>query len=213
MALQAFLSFEGGVPVKGSAQQKGREGKIVVSGVRHEVVSVLDDRGLPKGSPKHSPFVVIKNFDSGSTALHAAQVAGTVFSKAILEFWRMPPRGGIDENYMTIVLQGARISAYRTFMDDMRRQENQLIPEYEEVSFAYEKIHWKYKADKEAPGDSTNLAVEFRTPEHLDEKIERAIGEKITEAAKAVADSITGGIKDAVKDETKDAVTPDALKK
>jgi type VI secretion system secreted protein Hcp len=209
MALQAFLSFEGGVPVKGSAQQKGREGKVVVSGFRHEVVSSIDDKGLPKSNPRHGPAVILKNFDSASPALHAAHVAGTVFSKATIEFWRMPPRGGMEENYMTIVLQGARVCAYRTCMDDMRRQENQLLPEYEEVSLVYEKIHWKYKADKEAPGDSTMIAVEYRRPEYLDERIERVIGEKLVEGAKAIAGSVADGVKDAVKSRAEEAVAPE----
>jgi type VI secretion system secreted protein Hcp len=209
MALYAFMTITGEANIQGSAQQKGREGKIVVFGVRHDIVSPTDKDGMPVASDtKFGPLVVSKNFDSASPALHAAHIAGKLLSKVSVEFWRMPPRGGQEENYMTITLTGAKVLSYRTVMDDARKQENQLIPEYEEVGFAYEQVHWKYSADKEKPGDSSNVAVKYRREEYFEERLGRTLTDFLKELPKSVSD----GVKDAIKTQTKEAVSPEKEK-
>ena len=209
MALYAFMTITGEANIQGSAQQKGREGKIVVFGVRHEIVSPTDVDGMPIASEtKFGPLVVSKNFDSASPALHAAHIAGKLLSKVSVEFWRMPPRGGQEENYMTITLTGAKVLSYRTLMDDARKQENQLIPEYEEVAFAYEQVHWKYSADKEKPGDSSNVAVKYRREEYFEERL----GLTLTTFLKELPKSVSDGVKDAIKTQTKEAVSPEKEK-
>ena len=214
MALYAFLSVAGDTAIKGSAQQKGREGKVVVFAVRHEIVSPVDAEGMPVAmSTKFGPLVISKNFDSASAPLHAAHVAGKKLSKVTVEFFRIPPRGysgtgGGEENYMTIVLTGAKVLSYRTFMDDARRQENQVLAEYEEVGFAYEEIFWKYNADKEVSNDSSNIAVQLRREEHFEERL----GNTLTTFLKELPKSVSDGVKDAIKTQTKEAVSPEKEK-
>src|SRR5262249_52885791 len=128
MGMNAFLTLPG---IKGSARQKDREGKIVVSGVVHEVVSDLDfapqtvitrRRGpeaigtvrlvnsvVKAGDATHKPLVVTKDLDQSSPLLHGAMglkdsKSATVFPEVTIEFWRMPPSGGIEENHFTITL-------------------------------------------------------------------------------------------------------------
>lgn len=75
MALNAYLKLKGQKQgdVKGSVTQKGRENKIMVIAVSHEVVSPRDmASGLPSGKRQHKPFLVTKELDKSSPLLYKA---------------------------------------------------------------------------------------------------------------------------------------------
>ncbi|HZF48038.1 MAG TPA: type VI secretion system tube protein Hcp, partial [Polyangiaceae bacterium] len=58
MALNAYLKLKGQTQgeIKGSVTQKGREGKIMVIAVSHEIMSPRDPAsGLPTGKRMHKP--------------------------------------------------------------------------------------------------------------------------------------------------------------
>src|SRR3954451_14203214 len=73
MALQAYLKMKGQRlgDIKGSITQKGRENKIRVIAVSHEIVSPRDAAsGLPTGKRMHKPFVITKELDKASPLLY-----------------------------------------------------------------------------------------------------------------------------------------------
>ncbi|MCB9881973.1 MAG: type VI secretion system tube protein Hcp [Planctomycetes bacterium] len=198
MALHAFLTVPN---IKGSARQKGREGKIAVVAFKHEVQSDRDEYGLPKKGPKHGALLVTKQFDLASPGLHGAHANNETFNEVRLEFWRLPPSGGGEENHLTIALGKARIASIRSFMDDVRKPEGSLLSEYEEVAFCYEQIAWSYQSGDGK--DSASSTVVERVEEYWDEKFERIVGD----AAQAVGKAVTDGLKEAVKGFTKDTAT------
>lgn len=155
MALQAYLTLKiGGTPVPGSSRFKGREGQMLVNAVRHEIGTDRDQNGQPKGEPKHRSFTIVKDIDVGSALLHRALRDNVTFSLFLIEFTRFPPAGGQQEIHYSIGLQKAKITAIRSVMANVRVADNQPLPEYEEVSFAYEDIAWNWSGKGDGSGDS-----------------------------------------------------------
>jgi len=77
MVLNAYLKLKGQKQgtIKGSVTQKGREGKIAVIAVTHEIISLRDAAsGLPTGKRMHKPFVITKKLDKSSPLLYNALV-------------------------------------------------------------------------------------------------------------------------------------------
>ena len=191
MALDAFLTVPG---LKGSARQKTREGKSHVIAASHHIERT--DDGLV-----HRPFTVRKPLDAMSPGLANALADGTPFKGMVMiEHWRMPPGGGVEENYYTVYLQGAKVVGIKLTMPYIKMEATSQLAEYEEVSFAYENISWRYKADKEAESKSTPMpAKEFMADEEA--MIVKFFGDKAKDFAKdigaAVAVAVKGQIKDA----------------
>src|SRR5438093_8359888 len=74
-AINGYLSLTGQKQkeIKGGVTQKGREGKIAVIAVSHEIVSPRDPQsGLPTGQRVHKPLVITKELDKSSTLLYNA---------------------------------------------------------------------------------------------------------------------------------------------
>ena len=106
MALDAFLTVPG---LKGSARQKGREGKSHVIAATHHIETT--DKGAV-----HHPFIVRKPLDQMSPGLAQALVEGKALGMVTVEHWRMPPTGGQEENYYTAFLDGAKVMAIKQTM-------------------------------------------------------------------------------------------------
>src|SRR4051794_3294922 len=90
MALNAYLKLKGQKQgeIKGSVTQKGREGKIMVIAVSHEIVSPRDAAsGLPTGKRMHKPFVITKELDKSSPLLYSVLCTNENVSEWELQFW------------------------------------------------------------------------------------------------------------------------------
>lgn len=194
MGMNAFLSIPN---VKGSARQKHAAGKIVVSGVTAEVNAELDWKsGRPeKKKSKHKPMVITKDIDLASPALHTALHNGTKWDVVTLEFWRMPPSGGSDENYYTIAMNGVQVTGIKTIMVNNRKPENQLLPEQEEVSISYESIVYGFNSEGKQGGTeaaktakSEVLPAEFEIP--AEAKVKELAVDAGKDAGKAIASEV-----------------------
>src|SRR4051812_48469125 len=90
MALNAYLKLKGQKTgeIKGSVTQKGREGKIMVIAVSHEIISPRDPAsGLPTGKRMHKPFVITKELDKSSPLLLGVLTTNENISDWELQFW------------------------------------------------------------------------------------------------------------------------------
>jgi type VI secretion system secreted protein Hcp len=146
MALNAYLSLTGQRqgPIRGSVTQKGREGKIMVIGVMHEIVCPRDpSSGLPTGKRVHKPLTVLKEVDRSSPLLYAVLTSNESISAARLDFWT-PTAAGTERQHYTVRLTGANISGIFLKMANVRSPKLSRLPEYEEVSFTYQKIEWTW---------------------------------------------------------------------
>jgi type VI secretion system secreted protein Hcp len=149
MALNAYLKLKGQKQgdIKGSVTRKGREGSILVTGASHEVVSPRDAAsGLPTGKRQHKPFVIYKPVDRSTPLLYSALVDNENLTQWELRFWRPKSTGsggvGVEQNHYTVKLTNASIAGIRFVMPSTFDPSNVDIPEYEEVSFTYQKIEW-----------------------------------------------------------------------
>ena len=72
-ALNAYLTLKGQKQgqIKGSVTKKGREGKIEIISLSHEIVSPRDAAsGQANGKRQHKPFVITKELDKASPLLN-----------------------------------------------------------------------------------------------------------------------------------------------
>lgn len=197
MALDAFLNFDG--KIKGSVTQKGREGKIRVYAVDHQMEAVADSAtGFPGKTVMPGALIATKGVDMASTPLQKAMQENTTFDSVKLEMWRMPPQGGVEENHYTIVMTDAQIKSIRLVMRFNKVQEDSLIPEVEEVAFSYKAISFTYKG-----AEGSNNAGPFQRDEFNDDEdsIEDAIKSGLKDGAKDLGAGLGAAIKDALKPE------------
>jgi type VI secretion system secreted protein Hcp len=151
MALNAYLNLKGQKQgqIKGSVTQKGREGKIMVIAVSHEIVSPRDAAsGLPTGKRQHKPFVITKELDKSSPLLYNALVNNENITEFVLQFWS-PKQGaatgaGVEFQHYTVKLTNANIADIRFIMLNNKNPELMRYAEYEEIAFTYQKIEWTW---------------------------------------------------------------------
>jgi type VI secretion system secreted protein Hcp len=146
MALAAYLTIvaERQGPIRGSVIQKGRENKILVIGVQHEIVCPRDPQsGIPTGKRMHKPFTVTKELDRASPLLYALLCANENLREARIEFWTASATGQEKQHY-TVRLTNANISAITFKMANIRSPKLVRMAEYEEIAFTYEKIEWTW---------------------------------------------------------------------
>ena len=149
MALNAFLSLKGQIQgnIIGSVIQKGREGKIMVIAVSHEVNSPRDPAsGLPTGYRQHSPLIITKELDQSTPLLYTALKNNEKMTTFELQFWALQKLSGsgngVEKQHYTIRLTNAQICDIRFTMLNNKNPELMRYAEYEEVAFTYQKIEW-----------------------------------------------------------------------
>jgi type VI secretion system secreted protein Hcp len=146
MALGAYLTIvaERQGPIRGSVTQKGREGKILVMAVSHEIISPRDPAsGRPTGKRMHKPFVCTKETDRSSPLLYDVLCNNENIREAKIEFWASTPMG-LEKQHYTVRLVNANICGIVFKMANVRSPKLARLPEYEEVSFTYQSIVWTW---------------------------------------------------------------------
>jgi type VI secretion system secreted protein Hcp len=146
MALGAYLTIvaERQGPIRGSVTQKGREGKILVFAASHEIVSPRDPAsGRTTGKRAHKPFVCTKETDRSSPLLNQALCTNENLPEVNIDFWASTPLG-VEKIRYTVRLVNATISGITFKMANVRSPRLARLPEYEEVSFVYQRIEWTW---------------------------------------------------------------------
>jgi type VI secretion system secreted protein Hcp len=151
MALNAYLKLKGQKQgdIKGSVTQKGREGKIMVIAVSHEIVSPRDAAsGLPTGKRMHKPYVITKELDKSSPLLYNALVNNENISDWELQFWTPQLAAatgtGQEKQHYTVKLTNANLASIAFRMLNNKHPDLARYAEYEEVAFTYQKITWTW---------------------------------------------------------------------
>jgi len=150
MALNAYLTLKGQKQgaIKGSVTQKGKEGKIMVIAVSHEIVSPRDAAsGQATGKRQHKPFVITKELDQSTPKLYNALCTNENITEFELQFFgtKASPVGvNAEFNHYTVKLTNARIVDIRFAMPNNKNPELTRYSEYEEVAFVYQKITWTW---------------------------------------------------------------------
>jgi type VI secretion system secreted protein Hcp len=149
MALNAYLKLKGqkSGEIKGSVTQKGREGKIQVISVSHEIISPRDAAsGLPTGKRMHKPFVITKELDKASPLLYNILTMNENIPEWELQFWTPQIKAtagtGTEIQHYTIKLTNANIASINFRMANNKHPDLMKFAEYEEVAFTYQKIEW-----------------------------------------------------------------------
>jgi type VI secretion system secreted protein Hcp len=146
MALNAYLKLRGEThgDIVGSVTQKGREGKIMVIAVAHEIVCPRDvQTGMPSGRSVHKPFYVTKEIDRSSPILYSALTHNEVIADWELQFFQPTP-AGLEKQHYTVHLTKATIASIQFRMPNTRNPTRARYVEYEEIGFTYRKISWTW---------------------------------------------------------------------
>jgi type VI secretion system secreted protein Hcp len=149
MALNAYLKLKGQKQgeIKGSVTQKGREGKIAVIAVSHEIISPRDAAsGLPTGKRMHKPFVITKELDKSTPLLFNVLVNNENLPEWELQFWTPQLSAttgrGVETQHYTVKLTNANIASIAFRMPNNKHPDLMKFAEYEEIAFTYQKIEW-----------------------------------------------------------------------
>lgn len=149
MALNAYLKLKGQIQgeIKGSVTQKGREGKIMVIAVSHEIVSPRDSAsGQATGKRQHKPFVITKELDKSTPLLYSALVNNENITSWELQHFTAQTGGsggvGVEKNHYTVKLTNAKIVDIKSIILNNKNPELTRYAEYEEIAFTYQKIEW-----------------------------------------------------------------------
>ena len=160
MALNAYLKLKGqkSGEIKGSVTQKGRENKIMVIAVSHEIISPRDAAsGLPTGKRMHKPFVITKELDKASPILYQVLCTNENVSEWELQFWTPQLRAtagtGTEVQHFTVKLTNANIASINFRMANNKHPDLMKFAEYEEISFTYQKIEWTWNDGGITAGD------------------------------------------------------------
>jgi type VI secretion system secreted protein Hcp len=146
-ALNAYLQIRGvkSGNVAGGVTQKGREGQIAVFSTTHEIVSPRDiATGQATGKRQHKPLLITKELDKSTPILAKMLVTNEVLSEVTLRFWRPSPMGGQEQQYFTVKLTNASIASIKLVQPSTVHADQRTLPDYEEVSFTYQKIEWTW---------------------------------------------------------------------
>ena len=160
MALNAYLKLKGqkSGEIKGSVTQKGRENKIMVIAVSHEIISPRDAAsGLPTGKRMHKPFVITKELDKASPILYQVLCTNENVSEWELQFWtpQLRATGGVgtEVQHFTVKLTNANIASISFRMANNKHPDLMKFAEYEEIAFTYQKIEWTWNDGGITSGD------------------------------------------------------------
>ncbi len=146
-ALNAYLRLTGAKQgaINGSVTQKGRENKIMVIAVDHQVSNPVG------GKKTHGVFTITKELDKSSPHLYQALTTGEPMTSFELQFWTPQISGaggvGAEVQHYTVKLTNARITDIKFRMANNKNPELMRYAEYEEVSFTYDKIEWSWLRD------------------------------------------------------------------
>ncbi len=146
MALNAYLKLkaEKSGEIKGSVTQKGREGKIMVIAVHHDIESPRDPAsGLPTGKRKHKALHITKELDKSSPLLYNVLVNNENLTEFELQFWQ-PSKTGAEKQHYTIKLTNANIASIHFEMPNNKNPDLMKYAEFEDVAFTYQKIEWTW---------------------------------------------------------------------
>jgi type VI secretion system secreted protein Hcp len=150
MPMPAHLTLEGEKqgPIKGSCDQQGREGTIIVQAFDHEVKIPSDSQtGLASGKRIHGALKIVKEFDKASPLMYQALCSGEHLKKVEIKWYRIA-KTGAEEHYFTTTLEDAIIVAIRPYMPNCLDKAMGAFGHMEEVSFTYRKAIWRHEVDK-----------------------------------------------------------------
>jgi type VI secretion system secreted protein Hcp len=147
MALNAYLKLAGQKTggIKGSVTQKGREGKIMVIAVDHELSSPRDpSSGLPTGKLRHKPIRITKELDKSSPLLYQVLTTNENLTEWELQLWKPSPTLGTEIQHYTMRLTNANIAAIEFHLPNNKNPDLMRYAEFEDVSFTYQRIDWTW---------------------------------------------------------------------
>ena len=148
MALNAYLTLVGAKTgaIRGSVTQKGREGKIMVIAVDHELSSPRDPRtGSPTGGAlMHNPIRITKELDKSSPLLERVLTTNENLTTWELQFWTPSLTLGTEIQHYTMKLMNATIAGIEFRMLNNKNPDLMKYAEFEEVTFTYQRIDWTW---------------------------------------------------------------------
>lgn len=164
--LNAVLSLKGQKQgeIRGSATQKGREGRLLVLAAQHELTSPRDAAtGQATGRRMHKPFTIVKEVDASTPRLYAALAAAEPLTAWELQCWGTSELTGESVLQYVVRLFNASVVGIRFIAGDcdmpgapgMARHTSAWTraSAFEEVSFTYQRIEWTWAPTGLASGD------------------------------------------------------------
>jgi hypothetical protein len=89
-------------------------------------------------------MVLTKPIDRASPKLYEMMSKAESVDGVVLNFWRMPPGGGLEQNFYRIKMDGVQVAGVRLLMPNNRMSGNELLAEQEELLLTYTIIEYVF---------------------------------------------------------------------
>ncbi|PKE29214.1 type VI secretion system tube protein Hcp [Rahnella sp. AA] len=156
MAIPSYLWLkdDGGNNIKGSVDVSGREGSIEIIEFAHSLSSPIDgNTGKITGLRKHSPMIVVKEFDMSSPYLYKAVSSGQTLKSAEVKWYQINDAGQ-EVEYFNMFLENVRIASVSPLMHNIKNSATEKFNHMESLQLTYEKVTWTFKDGNISHSDS-----------------------------------------------------------
>jgi type VI secretion system secreted protein Hcp len=149
MEYAGYMTIEGVVQgnIEGSSLAKGRENKISVFSLNHELkLPFQSQQNIGNGPVVHQPLAIVKEIDRSTPKLYQALVEKECLSKVVLEWYRYTATGE-ELVYYRIELTNAHVISISPCTPNIQDSSKEYLRFMENLSFAYEGISWSWGPD------------------------------------------------------------------
>jgi type VI secretion system secreted protein Hcp len=146
-AFQAYASFKG--TKQGQIKASESASKTDANAFRIESYKIIDPAGAPAGKRKHAPLVITKEVDSASPKIFQALQSNEAFSQVTIKATDPDVKG----SGITVDLANGRVLKIEHVGADAQHPSLSKTKQYEEISFAYQKITVSYESGKTEADD------------------------------------------------------------
>jgi type VI secretion system secreted protein Hcp len=137
-----------GKKIEGESTQSslGREGTIECISYEQAVKTAREEgTNTVTGRRQHQPISIVKRIDKASPLLMKA-LTNNEKVEAAFRFYRPNPSGdGTTEQFYTVQLKDANVSAVRQYVPDTIDKQTGGLPPLEQVSFVFKEIIWRFE--------------------------------------------------------------------
>jgi type VI secretion system secreted protein Hcp len=137
-----------GKKIEGESTQSslGREGTIECISYEQSVKTAREEgTNTVTGRRQHQPISIVKRIDKASPLLMKA-LTNNEKVEAAFRFYRPNPSGdGTTEQFYTVQLKDANVSAVRQYVPDTIDKQTGGLPPLEQVSFVFKEIIWRFE--------------------------------------------------------------------
>jgi type VI secretion system secreted protein Hcp len=137
MPIPAYAKIDG---IEGSSKVSGREGMVEILEFHHNTYIPTEPKaGVPSGTARFEPILLVKNYDKASPKLYEAVWKGKTIPKIEIHWYQINDEG-IETEYFTHTLTKVKVLSVKAWMPHVDDKRYESFKHMEEVGLRPEKM-------------------------------------------------------------------------